>query len=55
MTLKYFAQETFDRDQVTVFAKKELHRVTPAVDGPVEIHPLTADLDVGSRPGAIYR
>ena len=47
MTLKRFAQEAFGSHQVTVFAGAELHRVTGTVDGPVEIHPLTADLDIG--------
>lgn len=47
MTLKCSAQEAFGSHQVTVFAEEELHRVTDAVDGAIEIHPLTADLDVG--------
>jgi hypothetical protein len=47
MTLQRFAQEAFGRHQVTVFAEEKRYRVADAVDSTVEIHPLTADLDIG--------
>lgn len=47
MTLKRFAQEAFRRPEITMFAEEELDRVADAIDGLIEIDPLTANLDVG--------
>jgi hypothetical protein len=40
-------EEALGRRQITAFAEKELNGVPDAVDGTIQIHPLTADLDIG--------
>lgn len=45
--LQRFAEEALGCRQAAVPAEPELDRVADAVDGAVEIHPLTSDLDVG--------
>lgn len=47
MALQGFPEEALGRQQVAMLAEPEFDRVADAVDGAVEIHPLTANLDVG--------
>jgi hypothetical protein len=47
MQLECFAQEPLSDSEVAPFAERELDRAAVAVDGTVEIPPLTTNLDVG--------
>ena len=47
MTLQGFPEEALRRCQVAVLAEMELNRIAEAVDGSVQIHPLTPDFDIG--------
>ena len=47
MTLQGFPEEALRRCRVAVLAEMELNRISEAVDGSVQIHPLTTDLDIG--------
>jgi hypothetical protein len=46
MPLECLAQEPFGGSEVSPLAEPELNRVAVAVDGPVEIHPSPAHLDI---------
>ena len=46
MARQRFCEEALCRRQVTVLAEPELNGVADSVDGAIEIHPSTADLDV---------
>lgn len=46
MALQGFPEEALGSQQVAVLAEPEFDRVADTVDGAVEIHPLTANLDV---------
>jgi hypothetical protein len=41
------SEKAFGDRKVTVLAESELDRVTAAVDGAIEIHPLATNLDIG--------
>ena len=47
MPLQCFAQEPLRGSEVSPLAEPELNGVTIAVDGPLQVPPLTAHLDIG--------
>jgi len=47
MTLQRLSKEALGRRQIPMLAEMEFDRVADAVDGSVEIHPSSADLDGG--------
>lgn len=47
MPVQRLTHEPLGRKKIALFAQHEFDRITNAVDGPAEIHPLTAHLYVG--------
>jgi len=48
LTLHRFAQKRFRRVDIPLPAQKEVHGLARFVDGPVQVNPLAAHLDVSS-------
>jgi hypothetical protein len=46
VTIKSLPEEALCRCKITMFAEKELDRVTNAVDRPIQIHPAATDFNV---------
>ena len=47
MPLQRLAQEPLSGCEVAALAEPEFYRVTVAVDGAVQVHPTSSDLDIG--------
>ncbi|GLR45794.1 hypothetical protein GCM10007880_63120 [Mesorhizobium amorphae] len=47
VAVQRFPEEAFSRQEAAMLAEPESDRAAATVDGAVEIHPLTANVDVG--------